>query len=414
MAPEGGRPLDNFRLLGDRNFAPYFWGNLLSNCGTWFQTLAQAILVYRLTGSAFLLGLVGFAQFAGVFLLAPWSGSVADRFDRRRILLVTQSGAVLITGALAVVVWTGAATAWNVIAFAFALGFWQAFAWPALQALVPSLVAPERLGAAIALHSVTFNLSRAAGPSAAALVIATAGLEWAFVVNALSYLALVAALLVVRPRPSGPRPHRPRLRESIALVRRRPRLAAFMLVSAVASAAVEPVSTLAPAFARDVWGRPDTLAGVIIGAFGVGAVAAAFTVAGRAGPLRRQIVLRLSILGGGIAAFSFAPTLEIGLVLLALAGFGFLAANTAATTQLQLEIEDEHRGRIMALWTVAFLGIRPLASLVDGAVASVAGVRIASLLMALPALAVAAAFALHGSRGSVRSVALTSDGKEHL
>ncbi len=407
VAPAGqpSRARENLRLLADRNFGPFFIGNLIANSGTWFLMLASGILVYRLTGSAFLLGVVGFSQFAGVLLLVPWTGSAADRFDRRRLLIATQGTASVIAAILAVVVLLDEATPAVVIGFVLVIGLVQAFTFPALQAIVPDLVPTDRLGAAIALKSLTHNLARGVGPASAALVIATAGIGWAFVVNALAYLALVAGLLATHPRAHPKRPRRPRLRESIAAVRERPRLAALMLVSSAAGIAIDPVNTLSPAFATSVWDRSDALAGVLLGAFSVGALAAALTVAGRLGGLRRQLVRRMSILVGGMVAFALAPTFELALVALAVAGFGFLAANTAAIKELQLSVDAAHRGRIMALWTVAFLGVRPLASLVDGAIASAAGPRVSALVMVVPALVLVGVLVLRGARESTRGPA---------
>ena len=161
------RARENLRLLRDPNFGPFFFGNLVANSGTWFLTLAAGIFVYRRTDSPFLLGVVGFSQFAGVLLLVPWTGTAADRFDRRRLLLVTQGAASAIAAALTVVVMTGAATSATVIAFVLAIGLVQAFTWPALQAILPDLVPLDRLGSAIALKSLTHNLARGLGPATA-------------------------------------------------------------------------------------------------------------------------------------------------------------------------------------------------------------------------------------------------------
>ena len=380
------RARENLRLLRDPNFGPFFFGNLVANSGTWFLTLAAGIFIYRRTDSAFLLGVVGFSQFAGVLLLVPWTGTAADRFDRRQLLLVTQGAASVIAAGLTAVVMTGNATTAIVIAFVLAIGLVQAFTWPALQAILPDLVPLDRLGSAIALKSLTHNLARGLGPATATLVIATAGIDWAFFVSALSYLALLVALLAIHPKRSSAPPERPRFRDSVAIVRERPRLAALMMVSAVLAIAIDPVNTLSPAFAVSVWDRSDALAGVLLGAFSVGALTAALTVAGRPGRLRRQLIGRVSLLVCAMVAFALAPTLELGLVALAFAGFGFLAASTSTIRELQLSIEAEHRGRIMALWTAAFIGARPLAALVDGAIASAASPRVSALVMVLPAV----------------------------
>ncbi len=374
-------------VLADRNFGPYLAGNALSNCGTWFQTLGQSLLVYRLTHSALLLGVVNFSQFAGVFLLAPWSGPAADRFDRRRLLLATQLAATAVTATLALLAASGAATATIVILLVLLLGATTAFSSPAAQALVPSLVPRVYLPPAIALNSVTFNLARAVGPSLGAVVIAQLGIATAFALNSLSYLALVAALLVVRPLERQGRPvARPRLRDSLAALRHDHQLAARLALVAVIGLSTDPVATLSPAFATRVFHTSDTRAGFIVGAFGVGAVTAAFTVAARTRRSPRRLVLMLALLGGGIAAFAGAPTLAVALGVLFVAGFGYLASNTHVTTLLQLDVADAERGRVMALWSIAFLGSRPLASLVDGALAAGAGPRLAALTLSLPAL----------------------------
>src|SRR5947209_9145694 len=213
-------PTATWRLLGQANFGPYFAGNLRSNCGTWFQNIAPAILVFRLTHSTFLVGVVNFAQFAGVFLLASWAGRAADRFDRRRLLVVTQLCALAVALAMAALVRAGLATAPVVIVLAFALGLTIAFAIPALQALVPLLVEPHDLPGAIALNSITFNLARAVGPVLAAVVIRTLGITWAFALNGVSFLALIVALAFIRPRAQHHRSdERLRLRDSVAVVR---------------------------------------------------------------------------------------------------------------------------------------------------------------------------------------------------
>ena len=379
-------PREALRVATQRNFGPYFVGNALSASGTWFQNLAAALLVFRLTHSPFLLGVLNFSQFIPVLLLAPWAGAAADRYDRKQLLLVTQTTAVGLSAALGVLAFAGLAPASVVIVFALALGVVSAFSAPAQQALVSALVVAEDLGSAIALNSMTFNLARAAGPALAAATVAAFGIPVAFLVNAASYLIFVGALLVVHPRPQRRQPHA-RLRESIVLLRRQPRLAWLLLVVLAAGFGSDPVNTEAPAFAT-AFGHHDTFAGLIIGAFGVGAVGAALLTAGREGSPRRT-VLTLSLLAAGITAFSVSPNLPIACPFLLVAGFGYLASNTRATTQLQLQVDESQRGRIMALWSIAFLGLRPVASLSDGVLAGAFGVRVAGVVLALPALVAA-------------------------
>jgi MFS family permease len=385
-------------LVRQRNFGPYFAGNALSASGTWFQNLAAALLVYRLTHSALLLGVLNFCQFAPVIALAAWAGSAADRYDRRRLLLATQTTASLLAAALSILAWSGLAQAWVVIVFALGLGVTSATSIPAQQALIASLVDRESLPTAVALNSMTYNLARAVGPALGAASVRYLGIPASFLLNGFSYFAFIAALLAIKPRAQETAaPESSRLRDALGLLRDDPRLLAFLIVVAAVGFGSDPVNTLAPAFAH-AFHRKDTVAGFIIGAFGAGAVAAALLVAGRVAGSRRRMAITLGLLGGGVMAFALSPWLPLGFVFLFVAGFGYLASNTSATTRLQLGVSEAQRGRMMALWGVAFLGLRPLASLADGAIASVAGVRAAGVILPLPALAGAALLVLMGHR----------------
>jgi MFS family permease len=335
---------------------------------------------------------LNFSQFAAVLVLSPWAGSWADRFDRRGLLFVTQTVAVVLAAGLAVVSFAGLLSVPLVILVSLALGVISAISAPAQLALVPSLVPDEEVPSAVGLNSMTFNLARALGPAAAALVIATLGLSAAFAVNALSYLLLVIALTLLRPRPQQ-RERGARLRESVRLVLDDRRLLAYLLIVAAVGYASDPVNTLAPAWANE-FGHPDTWAGLIVGAFGAGAVTAAFLLTGRVAGSPRRMALTLTMLGGGIVLFALSPTLGLAFVFLFVAGFGYLASNTSATARLQLGVSESQRGRVMALWSIAFLGLRPFASLLDGALAAAFGVRVAGVVLALPALVGAAWIAL--------------------
>ncbi len=384
----------SLRVLAQRDFGPYFAGNLLSNCGTWFQSIAQSLLIYRITGSTFMVGVVTFAQFAGTILLVPWSGAAADRFDRRRLIIGTQIGAMAVTATLALLAALRLDTVPVILALAMLLGLVTAFGSPAMNAIVASLVSRDDLGAAIAMNSVTYNLARAVGPVAGAFVVARFGIPWAFGINSLSFGALIAALLIVRPRPQdAPPKERPKLMDSVRLVRQDTKLLALLGVVASVSFALDSVTTLAPAFATRVFHRPDTLSGFLIGAFGAGAVVAALTATGPSETPYRRIAAMLTLLGAGICIYAVMPVLTLAFVALAVGGFGYLAGQTRATTLLQLGVPDHQRGRIMALWSVCFLGSRPIASLIDGALASVVGVHVAAVAMTLPVFAAAAMMA---------------------
>jgi MFS family permease len=382
-------PSAALRLIAHRNFGPYFIGNASSASGTWFQNLAASLFVYRHTHSPFLLGVLQFATFVPVLVLAPWAGSAADRFDRRRVVLVSQLAATALSGLLAVLAWQGLAPVWVVIVCSLGLGVVSAFAAPASQALIADLVPRSQLQSAVALNSMTYNLARAVGPALAALSVRKLGIPASFGINAASYLLLVLGVALVRPAARQfARRGEARLRESLRLVLDEPRLLAFLLIVTAVGFASDPINTEAPAFAH-AFGRPDTDAGYLIGAFGVGAVSAAFLLAGRTAGSRRMR-LTLVLLGVGVIGFSLVPRLGVAYAFLAVAGFGYLASNTSATSRLQLDVAPEQRGRIMALWSVAFLGLRPIASLTDGAIAGAFGVRAAGVVLAVPALAAAA------------------------
>ena len=372
-----------------RTFGPYFLGNALSASGTWFQNLAAALLIFRQTHSELLLGVLNFSQFIPILVLAPWAGGAADRWNRRALLLVSQSVAIVLSGGLGLLAHFDLASPGVVIGAAVALGVVSAFSAPAQQALIATLVEEPEVPTAVALNSMTFNLARAVGPATAAVAVEYLGIPAAFGLNAASYLLFVGALLLVGPQPQELADRTvSHLRASLDLLRRRPQLVVFLLIVAAVGFASDPVNTLAPAWAH-AFGRKDTVAGYIIGAFGAGAVTAGFVVAGRVGGSRRRMFSTLLLLGGGMVTFALTPWLPVALPVLFVAGIGYLASNTHATSRLQLGVEPWERGRIMALWSVAFLGLRPFASIVDGAIASAFGVRVAGVLLALPALACA-------------------------
>ena len=387
-----------WRLIRRRDFGPYFLGNALSASGTWFQNLAAALLIYRLTHSALLLGVLNFSQFIPILVLTPWAGALADRFDRKKLLFVAQTAAIALAAGLAGLAWTGRASTWVVIADTLGLGVVSAFSAPAQQALIVSLVRESEVPTAVALNSMTFNLARALGPTGAALSVRYLGIPTSFAINAASYGVFLAALLVVHPRPQTKASREEsRIRDSLRLLRERPELLAFLGIVAIVGFGSDPVNTLSPAFAK-AFGHKDTWAGFIVGAFGAGAVTAALVVAGRVAGSRWRMAATLLLLGSGVLAFSLSPWLPLAFVLVFVGGFGYLASNTAATTRLQLGVGEAQRGRIMALWSLAFLGLRPFASLLDGAIARAWSVRAAGVVLATPALLAGTAVALSALR----------------
>ena len=382
-------PRSPLRLLALRNFGPYFFGNLLSRIGTWIQSIALALLIFRLTGSTFLVAMTSFAQFSGLIVLAPWTGSVADRFDRRRLIVLMQVSASLAGGVLALITFLGLATPVWLIGTAFLFSITKAFVVPAQQALVPNLVERKDLQGAIALNAITFNLARAIGPVVGAAVILTLGFTWAFSLNALSYLALAGAVMIVRVERHDDRPHagRTAFMDTIRLVRKDPLIGPLLVAVAAVAIAVDPVTNLTPAFTVDIYGRPDTFTGILIGVFGLGAALTAALLVTRVQASFRSISLAMTGLGLAIITFGLSTGATVGLATLFVGGIMYMISISLATTLMQLKVAEAHRGRVMALWGVAFLGTRPAASLLDGSVATFANLRVAALVMAIPALA---------------------------
>ena len=384
-------------LLVDRTFGPFFAGSLVSNAGNWFQNLAAAVVVYELTRSSTLVGLVTAVQFTATLLLSPWAGVAGDRVDRRRLLigaqLVSFLGAASLALAVVLVGVDGLGGPLPVFAATAVIGVGYAVSVPMIQALVPQLVRRADLDSAIALSSVTFNLARAIGPALAGALIGVAGVGAAFGVNAASFLVLVAVLLVIRPRPveidhatdDGDRSLRGGLRwardDAVAI----PILAATVALGW----ASDPVNTLSPAVA-DGLGRTDAFVGALVSAFGAGAAVTVLVVE----RLRRRVGARRStqlgfvLVASGMIGLALTPN-ELGaLAALFLAGAGFLLGVTSLNGAMQRRVPEALRGRVMALWSVALLGSRPFAALVDGSVADLFGITTALLLAgAVPLLA---------------------------
>jgi MFS family permease len=389
VPPSGGS------LLRERNFRLFFIGMLISNSGTFLQSVSQGVLVYGLSHhSNFMVGVTQAAVFVPVLLLALQGGSLADRFDRRWLLIATQVLALLATGTLAVIVATGHASIPAVMTVAVLVGVQYAVAIPTMQALLPAFVSPRRLGEAIGLNSVTFNLARVIGPALSTVLISVSfGL--AFGLNSLSFLALIAALLLIRfDRPTRAAQGESRsVREGLAYAWRNPRTRIILAAVLTLALAIDPMITLAPDIARNVFHRPRQDAGLFLAAFGFGSMCAAFLfvrILRAPTEVRYRVAPWLMLLfAGGVIGFAWMPSMWAAIAVLAVGGLGFLTSTTTWTTGLQEEVSEAMRGRVMGIWTLCALGSRPLASLIDGAVADLAGPRIAALVITLPLVFVA-------------------------
>jgi MFS family permease len=387
------------RLVRDRRYGPFFWGCLVSHTGTWLQSVTAVLVVFGLTGSATAVGLVATAQYAGHLLLGPAAGQLADRFERRGILLVAQtaglSGAVWLVAAAA----GGLASPAPIYIGLAVTGAAQAVSVPVMHALVPMLVPAADLVGAIALQSLTYNFSRAVGPALGAATLVAAGPSVAFAVNAVTYLAMLGGILAARPlhRP-GARTPAGRLRVA-RFLRAAPVIARRLLLVAAVSFAIDPVTTLAPSVVAQLGGG-DRLVGLLVSAFGAGAavtVVVAVPLIRRFGE-RVAIGTGMGILAAGLVGFGNLPAAVAVAGVLFVAGVGFMVGQTALTTSIQQGIPDPVRGRVMAVWAIMFLGTRPLAGLANGALADIAGAHLAVLVPALALVLCAAVAVAPGPR----------------
>ncbi|QOC91859.1 MFS transporter [Micromonospora craniellae] len=396
-AEEVGR--GGLALLRDRRFGPYFFGSLASNTGTWFQNVAAILTIFALTRSAFMVGLVTALQFAMQLVLAPVIGAVADRVDRRLLIIVGQTLGGTAAAVLAVLAFLDTLNAPLLLTFVGLSGVGQAVTGPAAQALVPNIVGRADVPQAIALHSLTFNLSRAIGPVAGAATYALAGAGAAFAVNAASFLVFALALAGVRlPRAQpGTGTRRLGVFDGVAYVRHRPELVRCLIAVALIGLAMEPINTLSPLFAEG-FGGGELLVGIFITCFGLGSA----LIAGWVGRLRRVMgsgrtgAVGVAALGVGMAVLAVSPGPVVATVGIAVGGAGYLLAVSDVNATMQHGLADGVRGRVMALWSMCFLGIRPAAAILHGWLGDAFSARTGAVVAVVAALA--AAVVLRGRR----------------
>ena len=366
-----------FRALKYRNYRLFFGGQTISLIGTWMQRIAMGWLVYRLTDSAFLLGVVGFAGQIPAFLVGPFAGVMADRVNRHRMLMTAQILAMIQASILAFLVLTGAIEVWHLIALSVFLGFIMGFEIPARQSFLVQMVEnKEDLGNAIALNSSMFNLARLVGPSVAGILIAAVGEGICFLVNAVSYVAVITALLAMKVTPikiETAHTHLLKgLKEGFSYAFGFAPIKAIILLFALVSLMGMPYQVLMPIFARDVLqGGPHTL-GFLMGATGVGALVGAFYLASRKSVvgLGKMIALAAGLFGAGLVVFSMSHVLWLSLFLVLIVGFGMMVQMASSTTVLHTIVDDDKRGRVMSFYAMSFMGMAPLGSLLAGSLAS--------------------------------------------
>jgi MFS family permease len=389
-----------WRALRSGNFRLYFGGQTISLVGTWMTRLATSWLVYRLTGSALLLGVVGFAGQIPTFLFAPLVGVWVDRLDRRRVLVVTQILATLQSLALAYLTLARHINIREIIWLSAFQGLINAFDMPARQAFLVQMVDDKQdLGNAIALNSSMVNLARLVGPSLAGGVIALSGEGYCFLIDGVSYLAVIASLLAMRLDSVRARPTtdsmRAQLQEGWAYVSGFAPVRTILLLFATVSLMGWPFTVLMPIFAgRVLKGGPHTL-GFLMGAVGVGALASALSLALRRTilGLGRMIPLSTAAFGIGLILFGMSRILWMSLILMLVCGFGMMQQMAASNTIIQTIVEDSKRGRVMSFYAVAFVGMAPFGSLLAGTLAHAIGAPRTVILSGVCCVAGAAWFA---------------------
>ncbi len=364
----------SFRALQSRNYRLFFSGQTVSLIGTWMTRLATSWLVYRLTGSAVLLGVASFASQIPMFFLAPIAGVWVDRWDRQRTLVVTQILSMLQSLALAALTLGGVIRVWHVVVLALAQGIINAVDMPARQSFVIQMVERrEDLSNAIALNSSMVNMARLIGPALAGIVVGAIGEGWCFLLDGISYIAVIVSLLMMRiERSAARRAHAGafhQLREGWGYVVESRPIRSLLALLALVSLVGMPYTVLMPVFAqRILHGGPHTL-GFLMGASGVGALAGAALLARRSTVrgLGRRIALSAGLFGVALIAFALSHALWLSLAILPFVGFGMMQQMASTNTILQTIVEDDKRGRVMAYYAMAFQGVTPFGSLLAGA-----------------------------------------------
>ncbi|MEP7075878.1 MAG: MFS transporter [Acidobacteriota bacterium] len=374
--------LHMFRALSHRNYQLFFSGQGISMIGTWMTRVATSWLVYKLTGSALLLGVVGFSGQIPSFILAPIAGVFVDRWNRHHLLVITQILAMLQSAALAILTLTGTIQIWHVIALSVFQGLINAFDMPARQSFVIEMVEDrDDLPNAIALNSSLVNGARLVGPSVAGVIIAIVGEGWCFAIDAVSYIAVIASLLAMTLNAA----------ETVSKVREINVIRQFtegwtyvthsmpirsiLLLLAFVSLVGMPYTVLMPIFANEVLhGGPYTL-GFLMAASGTGALTGALLLAARRSilGLGRFIPRMAGLFGFGLIAFSFSRMIWLSMFLMLFTGFGFMVQMAASNTLIQTIVEEDKRGRVMSFYTMAFMGTAPFGSLLAGFVAEKIG-----------------------------------------
>jgi MFS family permease len=360
-----------FKAFHYRDFRLMWVGACTSSIGTWMQIVAQGWLIYRLSHSSFLLGLDQFLAGLPIFLFSLIGGVVADRIERRKILLVSQYIQMTSAGILTALVATGVVHVWEILCLSFLSGLAQAFGGPAYQALIPTLVDREDMPNAIALNSIQFNLAVTVGPALAGVTLAKLGEKWCFGLNALSFLAPVVSLSMIRARflPEKSKESMFKsLMQGIHFIWHQGAMVALIILAFAMTFLSMPMRTYFPVFVKDIFHRGPETYGNLLSLMGVGSICGSLGVAslGNISNKGRFALLMLICLGAGIAGFSLSRFLPVSYIMLILVGSSMMAVFATVTSLVQLNITNEMRGRVMSVYNFAFRGGMPIGNLVSG------------------------------------------------
>ena len=396
MTAGHGPKSSNWQALAHPKFRWYFIGSVTSNFGTWLQNTAQVVLAYQLTHSVFAVGLVTCAQFTSPLLLGPWAAVLTHRIGNWRALIVTQVASTAIAATLAALEFSGALTIDWLFAGALAIGLAFTFALPAMSVMVAGLFSDNENGAkrahavkqAMAMDSVSYNLGRALAPAISILIFTAVGFGLAFALNAGSFFLFTLVLLYLRPRAKRQVPHRSRVMNGLHIAVKEPRTMVLLMMVATITVAADPILVLGPALAEQVFHSSAAWSGVFIGALGAGNVIGSLLPIKRRSPSIRRTAAVLAMLAIAMMVFSAAPSIWFSIA----AAFGVgMACLVAGATARSLLIacaghNEKRQAAIMAAWAIAWAGSKPIASLTDGSLAGIIGVRATGILLAAPAL----------------------------
>jgi MFS family permease len=386
------------RALNHPNFKLFMSGQVISLVGTWMQTVAQSWLVYRLTGSSFLLGSVGFVSQIPVFLLAPIGGAVADRFDRHKIVITTQTVFMLLAFTLSLVTLLDAVQIWHIFLLSSLIGVVTAFDMPARQSFIAQMVDKEDLMSAIALNSSIFNSARIIGPAIAGILVAIIGEGWCFFANGTSFIAVIVGLLMMKvgapKNKEGPGSTLTKTLEGFRFVRGTAALRDLLLLLGLASIMGMPYTVLMPVLAHQVLGSGAQGMGILMGATGVGALLGSLSLAARTNVkgLGRLLGIALAGFALSLILFAFSRSLWLSVLMLMPAGFCQMTHLACTNTLLQIIAPDSLRGRVMAIYSMMLIGMAPFGAFFAGVVAQKLGAPVTVLLGATGCLLGALAF----------------------